>query len=279
MKLLKLIFVFFLLSFNLQAQDQKDSIRYIKPLFDFDPMRATLRKNVSSAAPDNWLRSVLLTGYREGVAKVPGFANFSSMTDPVSGLTRLYMYNLSIEEMLTHGLTSSSDVELEVKDPQKYRYNKAYGDKVEWMRKNSWCLEIMLPAGKSSAEFLEAELSRLFKVKFGFQKRTSDVLLLVRTSNKDKLKSKLSIEGTLDMHGHFNGVALQNIDTYLKQAGLPKMIDETGYNKLVDLDLDVTPASDLTTIRKELNRYDLDLVPARREIEKFIITETPEDEN
>lgn len=119
----------------------------------------------------------VLTGYREGLTSVKGpfNTNFKGFSDQKAGTRRIYMVNLSIQDLLTHGMINSDRVILEVKDPSKYRYDPGYGSETEWLRKYGYCYELLLPLGQlKGVQFINDELSRLFKLKCSFQKRLVD---------------------------------------------------------------------------------------------------------
>ena len=47
------------------------------------------------------------------------------------------------------------------------------------------------------------------------------------------------------------------------------IVDETGYTNNVDIE--ITGFTDLASLKKELNRYDLDLIPAKRSLNMFVL--------
>jgi len=256
-------------------QPDSASVVYHRPLFDFDPKKPPFKLAAEQLSNRNrLLRFSVLTGYREGVEPVSGFANFSSHGDKETGTRRLYMFNLSIQDMLTFGHYQSNRVILEVKNPSLYRYDPSQGPEYEWLRKNGHCFELLLPEGTiKGADVLIKELARVFRVEFSLKKRMVNALVLVRTSNKDKIKSTEKGEGYYNMRGYFNNVPINRLLDPLNKAGLPPALDETGYKDPVDLDLHLASWTDLTVLRRELQRYDLDIKEEKREVEMFVIKE------
>ena len=123
---------------------------YIKPLFAFNPEKPMFKFTKEQAANENrLLRYYSLTGYREGVQPTVGQFNtaFGVTADNQTVTRRIYMYNVSLVEMMTHFHDKEDMVVLEVKDPSKYRYLPEYGAKIDWMRKNAHCFELMVPEG------------------------------------------------------------------------------------------------------------------------------------
>ena len=112
-------------------------ITYRKPLFDFELTKPVFKLNEEQQKNSNrFLRFSVLTGYRQGVIPIQGFANFANYQDENNGTTRLYMFNLSIQDILTHGLYKSNRVLLEVKNPSHYRYDSSLGSKEEWTKRD-----------------------------------------------------------------------------------------------------------------------------------------------
>ena len=98
---------------------------------------------------------------------------------------------------------------------------------------------------------------------------------MVRTSDKDKIKSNGVGESTYDKTGHFNNISIADdrFGDYLYKAGMPPVVDETGYKDPVDMDLNISDWTNLGALRKALNHYDLDLKEEKREVVMFVITE------
>ncbi|MBB5620640.1 hypothetical protein HDE69_001689 [Pedobacter cryoconitis] len=270
-----IIFSLVLLFFKGVAQNDTSSFKYRKPLFDFNYQKPVFKlQNEQLSNKHRFLRFSVVTGYREGVKQGPGpfGLNFTSSIDTVTGLQILSMYNLSIADIVTHGMVRRNEIFLEVDDPSKYIYDPKYGDKENWMRKNAYCYELALPLGTiKGVNTLDEYLANLFGVKFGMEKRLVKALILVRTSTLDKLKSAGKGEGKYDMKGYFNNVPIDRLNHPLAEAGLPPMVDETGYKDPIDMNLKIDSWTDLPALRTELHRYDLDLIDGMRELEMFVI--------
>lgn len=257
------------------AQTDTSTFKYLKPLFDFDYQKSVFKlQNEQLTNKNKFLRFSVVTGYREGVKPVSGAfgVNFNSFFNQDTGLQLISMYNLSIADMLTHGLVRHNNILLEVDDPSKYLYDPKYGDKESWNRKNAYCFELMLPIGIiKGGKTIDEYVANSFGVKFGMEKKMVKVLILIRTSTVDKLKSAEKGEAKYDLKGYFNNVSIDRLEHPLAEAGLPPMVDETGYKDPVDLNLKIDSWTDLSALRKELHRYDLDLIDGMRELEMFVI--------
>lgn len=263
------------LTVGVSRSQNVDSVRYIKPLFDFSYSKLPFKlTEIQAVNETRLLRFTLLTGYREGIQPVNGFTNYAAYYDVNAGTIRFYMFNSTIEEMLTHGYYAQNKIILEVKDPSKYRYDSSQGSKLDWMRKNAYCLEFLIPFGlsKNAIEF-EEEITRLFHVKGQLENRMVNALILVRTSKKDKIRSKGKGGSISDNHGYLNNVSLteEPFSQFLDLANMPPLIDETGYTYPVDMDLKIASWSNLSELKKAFKKYDLDLKLEKREIKMFVI--------
>lgn len=268
-KFISSIVLLILMVNGIQAQD-KIAFDDEKPLFKFQDEQLT-NQNGS-------LRYAALTRYREGVVPIRGQfnVNFKGYNDEQTGTRRIYMYNLSIQDMLTHGLIKPSQILLEVKDPSKYRYHPAYGPEIEWLRKNGYCYEFLLPIGVlKGMNTIDSEIQRIFNVSSKWEKRNVKTWVLVRTSSNEKFKS-LGGEAIKDhIHGIYHNVNIGWIGAPLNEFGAVPFLDETGYKEPVNINLGInlTTVNNLNELRKALQKYDLDLKEEIREKMMFTITE------
>lgn len=188
MKYILNAFMVFGLATALHAQDGKKNAVKLQnqtgTLSGFDYNSSLLKLRDTQFTDNNSVRYSVLTGYLEGVEPIKGQynSNFKAVIDKEKGTHRISMYNLSILEMFTHGIRSPEYVVLEVKDPSKYRYLPEYGDKQEWLRKNGWCYELLMPAGViKGIGIVEQELEKFFNVKCGNAKK----MMKVQVKDKD----------------------------------------------------------------------------------------------
>lgn len=248
---------------KMYAQDQKPILQLKEELL--------VNKNA-------FLRYDALTGYREGIDPIKREfgANFKAQIDTVNGLHYIKMYNLSIEDMLTHGLRKPSYVILEVKDPSKYRYDPKYGSEKDWLRKNGYCYELMMPKGMvKGIKIVDDHLEKLFNVKCSVQKRKVNAVVLSRTSTSEKFKA---VGGEMiqdDEKGIYRNVSISTLGGPWYHKSILPFLNETGYKDLIDVNLGINVKSikDLPALREALKRYDLDIKEETREVEMFVITE------
>jgi len=268
-KFFSTIFLLIVVENGIQAQE-KTTFDYDRPLFKFqDEQRIN---------PNKLLRYTAVTRYREGIAPIKGQfnVNFKGYNDEETGTRRIFMYNLSIQDMLTHGLIKPSQVILEVKDPSKYRYDVKYGSETEWLRKNGYCYEILVPLGVlKGMGTIDNEIQKFFNVTSRWEKRNVKTWVLVRTSSAEKFKASGGTAFIDHVHGIYRNVNIGWLGAPLNEFGPIPFLDETGYNEPVNIDLGINlnAISDFTELRKALQKYDLDLKEEIREKLMFVITE------
>ena len=266
----------FLLGGATYGQTDGSSYGYVKPLFDFNPQQPLFAFNAEQRQNQSYyLRYWALTGYREGVASTSGpfGTSFSGINDTIAGTRRIYMYNLSIVEMLTHYIGNNDRVLLEVSDVSKYRYLPEYGPKELWLRKNGRCFEMMLPKGTiEGMTTIDPFLSIALGISFSRERRRVKTLVLSRNGTGDDFKSeKKGVPGE-DRKGRFNQATFQNLGKLLTGEVLP-FIDETRYQGLVDLEMDIRDWKNLKAVNKELRRYALEVKEEMRELDMLVVTE------
>lgn len=162
---------------------------------------------------------------------------------------------------------------IEVKEPALL--NLIERDEKNYETFNLYNYELIIPENQADSLFyyMLDDLNRYSDYVGIIEKRDVDCLVLVRTSSKDKIKSKggerkntfprspsILSNGTLG--------AMINLLNGKTPIELP-ILDETGYKDNVDIE--ISGVTDLTSLRKELNRYDLDLIPSKRRLNMFVL--------
>lgn len=162
---------------------------------------------------------------------------------------------------------------IEVKNPLPLDYIKNAEGRVEDY--NLYSYEYIVPLSKADSlyPFMLKNLSQFADYSGAIEKRKVKCLTLKRTSAIDKLKTKGS-----EMHFLFSltGTDVQNATVYALLNNLNAvpfitlpLVDETGYT--TNIDLKMGAISDMLSLRKELLKYDLDLVETERELDMLVI--------
>jgi len=248
-----------------------DSVQYERPIFDFNPGLPTLSfENQSN--DKGYLRFYTLSGYREGVESTQGpfGIKFEGIDHDDMNARRLYMYNLPIAQILTHGFINDKFIILKVKDPQRYSYKPEYGAKDVWMRKYAKCFEVLLPNGMQSISILDRFLTQIFNVQVARENHATNVFILKRTSKLEKFVPRTNEPSSIN-NGSFVNVTFEELTNSLSVDG-KIFIDETGFQDKIQIDLRELRNDDLEALNTILKRYDLHVSIENRRIEFFIIS-------
>jgi len=265
---------------NCKAQEMDTFSKVLKPLSRFDYTKPLFNLNAEQAYNTHrHLRFSVLTGYRESVEPVKMM--MAKSDDSEHGTSRIYMINLSIQDLLGMGIKNLNNrVVLEVEDPSKFRYEFQFGSKIDWMRRNAWCFEYLFPTGSlRSTDVIKNELCAHFDLTFGYEDRQVDVLVLHRTSRIDKIKSREIGRQQYYLEGIVNNMSMNGLIHLLDDMGFPPLIDETAYTGRVDLNLNVKPRDKIMNLRKALEKYDLDIKEEKRNIKMFVIKQNDTNES
>lgn len=228
------------------------------------------------------------TGYIEGVS-AGLFINY----DTANNLLRYNQYNLSILSLyaIAYGrfpeFQNPKRCVFSVQDSSKYIYDQSKEYYEIWSRRNWYCYEAVAPAAYPETELrqrLIGDLDFFFKIDSKKETRKVSCLILKKLGNSNLPGT----EGGIPQHKvsllnagkykytHKNSriaefIFAMNTDRGLSQ--LPLMIDETGYNEAIDLELTIDVDLPFTALRTALHKYGLDLVAEDRTLEMLIINE------
>ena len=168
---------------------------------------------------------------------------------------------------------------LQVKDSSKYLRPADKNLRSAWDMKNVYTYDLMVPPDKINErfKFMQQDLERYFDAKGIIEKRKIKCMVLVRTSDDDKIKSKggkFNISHTKTTDG--DSVVYQNapfeyftwnLKNWFSGNGFPEpFIDGTGYKGNIDMRYintdfngDEGHSINVEGFRKILNRFGLDL--------------------
>jgi thiol-disulfide isomerase/thioredoxin len=182
---------------------------------------------------------------------------------------------------------------LEVKDNFKYvAGSKTDKRRNEWLNNYCYNYQLFWPESKRNQfyEVMQIDLERFFNLEAKVELRKVKCLVLVRTSGKDKLKTK----GGLPKNNFFQsgirdtitqGVRMMNNQPFEKfSSRLERIvefnfsrpfIDGSGYKGNIDFKIDgeILDKINLVSLKKELNKYDLDLIEKECPLRVLVIKE------
>ncbi|VTR46442.1 Cytochrome c biogenesis protein tlpA [Sphingobacterium thalpophilum] len=222
--------------------------------------------------------SIFVKGYYPGL---PSGNNFKKTEDgeiygrQMTNTTMMRIYNPILYELFDKkgDQFSSKRMIIEVKEPALLDVIKNEDGKSE--RYNLYNYELIVPEEKADSlyYYMLADLNRYSDYIGSIEKRMVDCLVLIRTSTIDKIKSKggkpkNTFPASPSILTNQKLGSMINMLSEEKVITLP-IVDETGYTDNVDIE--VSGIKDLTSLKKELNRYNLDLVPAKRSLNMFVL--------
>lgn len=214
----------------------------------------------------------------------------------------LYMIALKYDTVLPK-YNKKNRFLLEVKDLNRY-INLREKHEEFWHIKNRYCYEATFPIevnDQGTIRALRADLERFFQIHGRVEKREVPCLILKRVSSNDDLltnygkSKKLTVkyespeEKNKDYKNPLNafivyksmkslteGLNNSNSEPTMEGKFTP-VIDETGFTGpiFIPIEFDMTDQElrYSETVRKKLQEYGLDLVPGKRVLEMFVITE------
>lgn len=214
-----------------------------------------------------------LSKHIPGVKKQSGF-----VVDSVRQCVRYYIYNLHILPLYRTTLENTefrfgnnSRIILEVKDSSKYFYNKNKEYLEDWEARSYFCYEAIMPINTSLEQvqdILHKDLNKFLNINAGIEKRWMDCFVLIQ-KDKSKTAKILSTDRNKSNHTRF-------VKWFNDQWEYPPLIDESGLdddNNLNRIIIKSESNVDISSLRKQLNNVGLDIVPVRREMEVFVITD------
>jgi thiol-disulfide isomerase/thioredoxin len=267
-------------SANITAMLNGDPVK-LKPkkdLVEFD-RSLPLLQNLYGTEALNLVYNSVLTRYVDGL-----FSGSGRWISPDSSHTRFYYYNRPIlglyEEALGFTLASRPHV-LEVSDRSRYETGGSFG--AEWASANCYCYELTAPSGNSLEEirkWMLQDLNRIFGLNARMEKRRTPCRVLVRLGRgEESLATKGGKPARKWPAKAGEALILRNQPLSLLVTSLNNVygyqsftVDETGYAGNVDLELKA-PLDNPGLLKKELNKYGLDLIVSERELDVFVLTE------
>ncbi|HSU26794.1 MAG TPA: TlpA disulfide reductase family protein [Chitinophagaceae bacterium] len=202
-----------------------------------------------------------------------------------ASIKSLYMVAFTEDHKIDY---TEEEVILEVKDPSRYEYPKDKKLWDTWEKDNAYLYDLLVPPAKASQlyKIMRQDLDMIFNVDTRIEKRKMKCWVLTRISDIDKLGSR----------GDRNGVAFRkapedslwcfwNRPAWFLPLKLKEILhfhkfkspfhDATGYTGNIDICINANhlDSLDIELLRKDLHKYDLDLVEKEWEHEVIVIRE------
>lgn len=155
----------------------------------------------------------------------------------------------------------------------------ASADFLDWLKQGrAYCYELMVAEGFRNRAYglMQNQLRGFFAdYEVGLEKRKVKVLALVRTSGLDKIRTaggmpSVALDGFgCKLTSCYLAVFIDRVQVPFQGSPLP-VVDQTGYNGMVDLNLKAKMNS-IDEVNQALARYDLRFVEKPAEVEMLVI--------
>lgn len=224
--------------------------------------------------------------------------------DSLAGTVRITRGNTTVLRLCAESLTGNISVgdpfetyhfdfgkrvELNTSDSSRFFYkgNDA-NHHAEWIARNRYHYETVLPlmTYQKTLGYMKMDIDKFFGIKSYIEKRKMNCIVLVRTSERDRIKyipekdtmANGARNAGVDVNGafHINGMTLttlvRNLSSDNKSTPFA-FLDQTNYKGKVFMKIDA-PLSNLPLVKKELrDKYDLDLVEREEEVDFMVISD------
>ncbi len=219
-----------------------------------------------------------ITPYKPGLNSL-GKIYFNS---PVRNRMQAFNSSISLLYALAfdqHTFFSERRLILDVKNPEKYLFPK--GNSVnEWRKKYAFCFDLIVDSNSADKlnKIMVSVLDQYFGVWGTLEWIDTTCYVLTRTSSQEKYKDKgekPDAEFTDESDNHFPKY-LRNrpisilVRAILSMKKLLYFIDESGIKGNVTIEFSA-PLDDIDGLNKDLSKYDLEIVTAKRKVPFIVI--------
>jgi hypothetical protein len=248
----------------------------INRILNENPERLTVKKDIDTQKPlfidrdvpfDNLQQySIFLKGRIDGLPSGNRYRKTGSIVHgrAMSNTGLLSMYSI-IGRYLIEGFTENRLI-LEVKDSGNLIFNEKRTGKEEWYKNNLYSYELMVSlkeAGKLYKYMLD-DLNKYSGYYGNLTKRETLCLILVRAGDfENKIGKKKNLP--------YPAIRMSDLMNRLNRLKTTHpVLDETCYYQDINIPLP-SVSGDWRSVKKELNKYGLDLIEAKRELEMLVI--------
>lgn len=195
---------------------------------------------------------------------------YYAINQPVMGLYKQTLKYTDLYGIHNRFIVETNDSSRFFYDPSKYYYE-------DWMSRNAYTYEANLPlhaTEKVALTSMREDLNRYLGMQGRFEKRSLPCLLLV-VKNYNALPKQ---QDHAPLQGKRGILLFSQTDEMVLSLnmteGIPPIINETNTTVPLRLALSGSLLTDLPRLRAALQDYGLDLLPAVRELEVFVLTDT-----
>lgn len=212
---------------------------------------------------------------------------------------QLFQYSSSIADLIIlafneggkYNFYQQSNVVLDIPTKDNYLYPSDPSNINEWERKHAYTYELKLPVSFSSRayQFMQQDLMRYFNLSVKRERRVISCLALTLLDKKEKPLNNpdTTLFSQLNTYDRFMYLNDEPISTLLKilkypllpyktfDQEFPPIIDRTNYrgNISIKIAADIIATRNPKAFKKELNKYNLDLVEIKCPVTVLVIKE------
>lgn len=196
---------------------------------------------------------------------------------------RIFLYAIAFGESVDHNVNPFVHKNrriLDVADPEALQFPAVDENLDAWLDANIFSYESRVPPALSDSLFsiMQREISTFFGLTASVRKMMKECLVLKQVGNMELLHSR---GGRSKWNlGKRDSLFIQDCPSVLLIRGLNNLYGQDSKPLIIDvhlpdrIDLSISgKLSDMAFIRRELNRYGLDLVTEQREIDMLVITD------
>lgn len=255
-------------------------LHFKNDLIDFDPEKSLLQLGgdlINSYSINYSLFLQRLDQFAGGqfgfnIDSVSKTAGFKFINQPV-----FEFYKFAFSQGPTGDYYLRNRVHLEIADKKPFIEPLDANALDEWYGKNLFCYESCVPLEKRKKlfEILKQDLARTFPYEASIEKRSINCLVLIKTTTNDKVQTS---GGPIKSYNKNDTLLLQNnnIDKLISLLNYSNQDIETPFINGTEIKhkIDITIRSkldDLNTLRRELKKYELDLIIKKVELDMLVI--------
>ena len=270
---------------------EKLPIYNLKYLRDFE-----MGKPLIAEGNGRWAKEIPSYSYIAHCLPNADVMNYDLLKNEEDKSYRLSANCSSILELLVKAFSEGSKynfkqpntVLLFARDSSKYVWPQNAEGLDQWKLRNAYSYDMKIPAERVDAAYkkMQNDLVNFFNLEVTIKKQKMPCLLLVRTSKKDKLKTKGGVastnvgRATRDTVRYFSNQPFSLLVATLKNQcnffyKLRPFEDASGYRGNIDMRINKEALDQikLPELRKELRQYDLDLIEQERPMDVLVIKE------
>lgn len=205
-----------------------------------------------------------------------------------TGVSAEQLYTTAFSENGKYDFRASNSVILQVNNKFKYRVPIDNNEMDKWVEKYCYIYELMIPPSESNQLYkkMQQDLSRYFPIHALIEKRKVNCLVLVKTGKGNILESKggkpesnfwiMTNDSVRFMKNKPFNTFVNVLAVSAKAKAIPTpFINGTNYSGNIDIKISTDAIDDfkIDKLKKELNRYGLDLIEENRIVDVLLLKE------